>query len=306
MTILDSRFLPQGLSLYYSLQRHVEAFRLWMICMDSDAERILARLALPNVQFLSISAVADEELLRATQTRSRAESCWTVTPFSPELVQGQSLTDLRQITYVDADLYLLRNPQPIFDEFALSGASALLTEHAYSPEFDDSDTLGRFCVQFMTFRLPDATPILRQWQSQCIDWCSATPEGGRFGDQKYLDSWPMDFPELVHILNHREWVLGPWNAYRFPFSEGITYHMQGLRILSRNRIHLSDYPVPDALIRGVYEKYASDLRQAMQQLQEVGYEFEPQSRSIGSRILRPARVAKRLWKRYRSPDELFF
>jgi hypothetical protein len=73
--------------------------------------------------------------------------------------------------------------------------------------------------------------VVKKWQSQCIEWCFNRSEDGKFGDQKYLDSWPEDFPDEIHVLDNPGLIQGPWNARRFPYSEGSIWHMHSLRIL---------------------------------------------------------------------------
>ena len=60
-------------------------------------------------------------------------------------------------------------------------------------------------VHYIYNILKRAENILNKWIGQCIDWCYARYEDGKFGDQKYLDKWPDDYTN-VHILEHREGV----------------------------------------------------------------------------------------------------
>ena len=55
------------------------------------------------------------------------------------------------MTYVDADVWLLKSPRPVFEEFERSGKSVFITRHAYAPEYDQADVTGEFCVQFVVF-----------------------------------------------------------------------------------------------------------------------------------------------------------
>ena len=64
-TLFDSNYLPRGLALYRSLQRHCPAFRLWVFCMDIEAERILRQLDLPDLTIVPLVELErhDSELL---------------------------------------------------------------------------------------------------------------------------------------------------------------------------------------------------------------------------------------------------
>ena len=94
VTIFDSLFLPQGLALHMSMERHVKNYNLWVICVDDDAHKVLANLQLPNVRLLQISKLETQELLNIKPGRTKAEYCWTLTPFAPKFVFEADLNSL--------------------------------------------------------------------------------------------------------------------------------------------------------------------------------------------------------------------
>ena len=57
VTLFDSKFLPQGMALHQSLQKHCQCFQLWIICIDEKSYDILTSLALPNVNILSLATL---------------------------------------------------------------------------------------------------------------------------------------------------------------------------------------------------------------------------------------------------------
>ncbi len=267
ITLFDGNFLPQGLALHASLQKHAPSSLLWVVCMDQRAQRVLERLNLAGLQIIPLQEVEQKfpELLTVKAGRTRAEYCWTLTPFTPRLVFDRDSTALRA-TYVDADVFFLRNPAVLFDELDVSGKAVQITEHAYDPVFDQSSQSGRFCVQFITFTRERGEPVRQWWQERCVEWCFARHEPGRFGDQKYLDDWPERFAGLVHVLNRRESLQAPWNARRFPYSEAVAWHFHGLRLLGANRVLLySNYEVPEVAVSAVYEPYARLLLELAKQ-----------------------------------------
>jgi hypothetical protein len=270
VTLFDSTFLPQGLALHASMRRHAGPFTLWVLCMDERTKVVLDGLALPEVRTIALTDVETAELLEVKPGRSRAEYCWTLTPFTPRIVFDRD-HDVQRVTYVDADVFLLKSPRPIFDELEKSGKTVLITEHAYDPEYDQSELSGRFCVQFMPFVRGASEPVRQWWQDRCIEWCFARPENGKLGDQKYLDDWPERFGGLVHVLGQSHALLAPWNARRFPYSGAIAWHFHGLRLLKRGKVLLhGPYTVPEVVHRMIYLPYTQELRRSLNVLgQEV-------------------------------------
>jgi hypothetical protein len=301
VTLFDSLFLPQGLALQRSLERHAGSYTLWVLCMDEGSETALERLALPNVRLLPLREAESEALLEVKPTRTTGEYCWTLTPFTPELVFAADLMP-DEVTYVDADIWLMDSPRPILKSLARSGKSVQITDHGYAPEYDQSAASGRYCVQFMTFRRGSSEHVLRWWQERCLEWCHAYLEDGKFGDQKYLDDWPSRYPEDVHVLEEQGWTLAPWNATRFPYSSGLLYHFHGLRLLSDRRVRIGPYRIPAPLLENVYRPYLSDLRLAVTDLASIGVSAQPQAprggRAAASRLrdaLLPTPAARSRW-----------
>jgi hypothetical protein len=276
VTLFDSLFLPQGLALHMSMERHVKTYVLWILCVDDEVYESLTRLNLPNVRLLQLSSLETPELLAIKPTRTKGEYCWTLTPFAPRFVFETDATVAR-VTYLDADLWFRKSPKPIFDELDQSGKHVLITDHAYAPEYDQSATSGQYCVQFMTFTRDGCEVVRKWWEEKCIEWCYARFEEGRFGDQKYLDDWPERFSEHVHVLNNKELALAPWNATRFPYGNSVFWHFHGLRIevIKKNRIKtkilLGYYILPKNVINNVYKLYKEDIVFSLNLLNLNGY-----------------------------------
>ena len=282
VTLFDSLFLPQGLALHRSMERHVKAYTLWILCVDDEAFEVLGRLRLPNVKLLQLSRLETPELLEVKASRSKGEYCWTLTPFSPRFV-FEADPGVGRVTYVDADLWFRKPPSAIFREFDASEKQVLITDHAYAPEYDQSATSGQFCVQFMTFTRNGGDVVRKWWQDRCLEWCFARFEDGRFGDQKYLDDWPERFADEVHVLQKQEYMQAPWNAVRYPYGQGVAYHFHSLRLLEKGQVFLaSNYSLPKPLVDNVYKPYLQDFAAALRQLKDNGYEPKVQWVSPGA------------------------
>jgi len=285
VTLFDSLFLPQGLALYRSMERHVKDYTLWILCVNDEAYEVLTKLQLPNVRLLQLTKLETEDLLRVKPTRGKGEYCWTLTPFAPRFVFEADQT-VERATYLDADLWFRKHPKPILDEFDASGKQVLITDHAYAPEYDQSATSGQYCVQFMTFNRDGGELVRKWWEERCIEWCFARAEEGKFGDQKYLDDWPQRFADYVHVLEHPEWTQAPWNASRFPYSQCLFYHFHGLRIAEDGFVDFGPiYGLPKFLIENVYEPYMIDISEAINRINKMGITIYPQTKKISNLAL---------------------
>ena len=299
VTLFDSGFLPQALALHASMQRHVRAHCLWMLCVDERAHELLERLALPNVRLMRLADHETPELLAVKPGRGRGEYCWTLAPFAPRFVM-QCDPSAQRVTYLDADLWFRRHPGRLFDEFDASGAGVLITDHGYAPEHDLSAVSGQYCVQFMVFHRERGETVRRWWQERCLEWCFARLEDGKFGDQKYLDDWPERFGPQVHVLSDQALTQSPWNMTRFPYSQAVLYHFHGLRIAPGRRIDLAPiHPIPPVVLENIYEPYLVDLVGALRRLAALGFEAPPQTAALGPLgLLRRAMggVRQQLWR----------
>lgn len=278
VTLFDSLFLPQGLSLLRSMDRHAGSFTLWILCVDDVTFTMLDSMSLKNVRLLQLSKLEDEKLKKVKKIRSKGEYCWTLTPFAPGFVFDAD-QEVKRVTYLDADMWFRKNPSPIFDEFDKSGKAVLITDHNYDAEYDQSDISGQFCVQFVVFDRIKSDEVRVWWSNKCLDWCYAIPENGKFGDQKYLEEWPKIFPDFIHILENKEWLLAPWNAKRFPYGNSICWHFHGLRLLGgdkKHQVYIGEYELPDVVIANIYKQYLNDMSLSIAILRKFGFEVHRQ------------------------------
>ena len=281
VTLFDSFFLPQGLALQRSMERHAGDYTLWILCMDDKVHDVLFKLDLSNVRLLKLSQLETAELLAIKSARTKGEYCWTLTPFAPRFV-FDAAPDVLRVTYLDADMWFRQHPAQIFREFERSGKQVLITDHAYSPEHDQSEFFGQYCVQFMIFNRHEGEVVRKWWESKCIEWCYARSEDGKFGDQKYLDDWPVRFDKFVHVLENKELLLAPWNATRFPYGNAICWHFHSLRIVVRSPVKLfveyGQYFLPKCTRDNVYKKYLDDLSVSISWLVSMGVSLPSQKK----------------------------
>lgn len=270
-TIFDSLYLSRGLVCYESLIRVEPEAHVFFFCLDQLSAEVIEGEGLANCTVLRPTEFQCAELLSVKADRSPGEYAWTVKPYAISYVFSQF--DVGECTYIDADLYFLGSPQVISDR--ISDFSVLLTPHNFAPSYDTSVTNGVYSAQYITFRNDiSGKKLLLWWKERCLEWCFATHEPGRFGDQKYLEF--MAAQAKVVISNHLG-LLGPWNIERFAFSvynnmmlvseerhsdadPAIFYHFHGFKLINCVVYDVGGYPVRSRLICKLYATYAEELR----------------------------------------------
>ena len=215
ITLFDKNYLSRGLALYQSLVEQCDNFFLYILAMDSETEEYFKQEKLDNRTIISLNQVESfyPELVDIKKERSRAEYCWTLTPYSIQYAIKNC--NLEFCTYIDADMFFYGNPKVLIEE--AGNNSVIITEHRYTPEYDQTKTSGKYCVQFMYFKNDkNGTEVLEWWRQRCKEWCYARFEDGKFGDQKYLDDWTTRFKN-VHVSRHIGCGIAPWNMQQYDF-----------------------------------------------------------------------------------------
>lgn len=283
-TLFDSNYLPRALVMYNSLAATGETFTLYVVCFDDLAYNILNELKLDHLITARLNDFESEALRAVKKERTQAEYCWTCTPHV--IHYFLETYQLKQLTYIDADLCFYDKPSILLDELEQANGSVLITEHRYTPAYDYSKTSGIYCVQFMTFNADHrGLAVLEWWQARCLEWCYARYEDGKFGDQKYLDDWPERF-EGVHVLKHLGGGVAPWNIQQYALTKRdkhlfvendplVFYHFHGYKYYP-NGIHsfISGYKLSTTVVQSLYYPYAKALLAAYKQIKKVAPEFD--------------------------------
>jgi len=268
-TLFDGNYLTRGLAMYESLKKYSNKFHLYIFAFDDKNHKLLKKLNLESVTVISVKEFEDKELLKAKDGRSAREYCWTCTPSTIKYcIESYNLD---ACTYLDADLYFFSNPSTLIEE--MGEKSVLITEHRYTPEYDQSTTSGVYCVQFMTFKSDEnGMKVLNWWRDSCNEWCYARFEDGKFGDQKYLDDWILRF-NGIHVLKNLGGGVAPWNVQQYDLSDKnfnlIFYHFHNYKILENNKIELGHYKLDKNDIEILYKPYTKHLHKITKELIKI-------------------------------------
>jgi len=216
-TYFDWNYLPKGLALYESLRTHARSFVLYVLCLDDRTYRHLLRLDASNLAPVSLERLeaADPCLLEAKSNRKLIEYYFTCTAtFSRYVLTLRD--DHQEITYLDSDLFFFDSPESVFDE--IGDASIAIIPHRFSARTYLNRRSGLFNVGWITWRRDqEGLRCLEDYRRRCLEWCYDYFEGLRFADQRYLDTWPMDY-QGVHIIAHPGANVAVWNLDTFPMT----------------------------------------------------------------------------------------
>ncbi|MBQ9206494.1 MAG: hypothetical protein IJ158_07250 [Treponema sp.] len=283
ITLFDKNYMSRGLVLYNSLTEHCKAgFCLYVLAMDDVVATYLSSLNYSNLKVITVAGMNSmyPVLERLEKERTRGEFSWTLSSFSIQYALKKF--NLDSCTYIDSDICFYNDPQILLDE--LGEKSVLITEHNYTPEYDQSATSGKFCVQFMYFKNNgDGNNVLEYWRSKCEEWCYARMEDGKFGDQKYLDDWESRFEGIVYNCRNIGCGVAPWNVQKYEVTseketlfvtERITkikkpivfFHYHALAEVGERKWCLSHYRLTQAEKDLLYKPYIRKLYEA-----ESGY-----------------------------------
>lgn len=316
-TLFDSGYLQRGLALYDSFRRTCDEFHLYVMAFDDKAYKILEELNLPSLTVVHLKDFETQELLAVKFTRTRAEYCWTCGP--SVIWYFIERYNLESCTYVDADLFFYRSPQILFDE--IGDNSVAITDH-FAP-YDIPQ--GRFCVQFMYFKNDEwGMKTLEWWRDSCIEWCFARHEDGKFGDQKYLEQFPVLFKN-VHVIKTRGAGVASWNFEQYIYNESnwsfkyededydivfVHYHALGLNCTGNTLVVSPATFDISKETRFLFDYYANAIVEVCrkylgQDIKEIVYE----SRSVFNRYfallkfkLRDVAIFKYLYEKFLRPE----
>jgi hypothetical protein len=302
-----------------SLLEHMPQARIYLFAFDERCREAATAFALPNVTVVPFQALEQDERLRAARSnRGWVEYLWTCS--SATIRHVLQHYGEQTCTYADADIHFYASPAPLLAE--ADGHDVMITEHRFTPTFDQSATSGVYNVQFMPFRnSPQGRAVLDWWLDACLESCELDPARGKCGDQKYLDDWATRFPG-VRVMQHLGGGVAPWNVQRYRFAQRdgrvvgteiatgksfdlIFYHFHALKLTGRRNVHLTalHYALTQDVVELIYAPYVRHLMSIGQKLRTLGFDFDPHGSmdepapSLRERLRAAKRQVSRVWRR---------
>lgn len=247
-TLYNSLYLDKGLVLYDSLKECAKDFELYVLCMDEKCYEVISDIGEESLKPIHLHEVENEEMLIAKGNRSTAEYCWTC---SSRLIKYILETYKPECCiYIDADMYFYHDPSILVEEMYVAGKSVMMVPHRFTEKtIHLAKKVGVYCVEFNCFcNNKDGLKVLNHWHNKCLDCCSNLGDGVHWGDQKYMDEWPVLFPSIVHVCENLGAGVASWN---------ITSYDNYSRDVSSLRYKETNVPIPLVFYHFASLKYHS-------------------------------------------------
>lgn len=288
-TYFDRNYLLKGLALLQSIERHIEAYQVFVLCLDANVAQAIHRLYKDDPRIMPIMPAQLEqrfpELLRLQAERSPKEYIWSLT--APLLTFVFERFGYADLAYIDADCYFFSDPAPLYAEVA--GKSIGIIPHRWTPRHAERlRPNGVYNVGWVYFRNDKpGRACLHFWQLESEHW-KGRP--GTFSDQRFLDGWPPAYGDDLRKIEHIGANVAPWNQEQYEFTQAgdcvyltdptkavidrdglaesprlplIFYHFHELRNDASGYVpYRSGYPLAQNVGRAIYEPYERALHDA--------------------------------------------
>lgn len=306
-TLFDSYYLDKGITLYKSLEKVSNDFKLYIFCFDDKSREVLLKENFKNAVILSHEDLEKEYsvLLELKEQRSKAEYCWTCTPASIDYVLNHY--DVTNCTYIDADLYFFADPEILEKEIKEANADIVITPHRFTNSLKDKRFLrrsGKYCVEFNYFnKSENAKEALNWWREKCFEWCFHLYEPERMGDQKYLEKFPSLFKGVYELASLGGGV-APWNFAQYSFGriednliflidnkskeefKLIFYHFQDIRYLPGRKVNIKSNSHDKKMKFSVYKPYLKAVEETRKHLlDDYGIDFSPKKSYSSNKLI---------------------
>jgi hypothetical protein len=292
-TFFDSGYLARGKCLIDSLREHGDHSPIWVLAFDEAAQDFVRSLEADNVHLITPADLdkAEPELPALRAARSTMEYYFTCTPLVMRYVMNQRDGSANTVVYLDADLYYFDDPTLAIT--AMDGYSVGIIPHRYPANLERRlQKYGTYNAGWVAFRSDTNGRACLDWYAaRCIEWCSDTPENGRYADQGYLNDFARNFPGVAVLQDHGLDV-APWNTGRHVVTESsddtvridgsyplVFFHFHGVRRVrswwvTAQLIYQS--PMSKTLRSAVYRPYLAHLDEAERSIAASG--FSPRGR----------------------------
>jgi hypothetical protein len=284
VTYFDSKYVVRGLTMIESVNAYKELRKVkWVVlALDEESYQSASEFLTAEDDLIRIEQFDDSELLTLRESRPYREFCWTIAAcLINYAIKSTGFGGI--VTYVDSDCYFFSNPFN-FLENELKSHDIVIHPHDFSINREAQEkAFGKFNVGVIAGVVSkDYRECVSEWRDQVILKCEINEVAGIFGDQKYLDDWPVKF-DSVAVVTNPGYGRAPWNigqsevlltnnGLRIDSHELIFYHFHGFRIFHvwyklYFCVPALGYRFGDKILASIYQIYATKLVQNRSRLQ---------------------------------------
>ena len=226
VTHCDIHFLSRAVALILSVIQTSGLREIWVYTHDEEAFRILNLLAFENVRVIpSEDLIANyTELEDCRSKKSNLEFLFAMTPFM--IMHAVEITK-NNVWYIDADVYFLKSVTNLEDQ--TKDRSILVSAHNFPSRLKKLEKYGKYNVGVIYVSGDkESIDTIQWWATKCIEDTSIFSRKDVYGDQKYLDKFPLlnsRFGEFAPLEN----CAAPWNIEQVKNFPPTTFHFSGLR-----------------------------------------------------------------------------
>ncbi len=205
--VADTQYLPFFFALVDNLtQVHRGPLEIHLLAVDSQVEP-LVRAQYPDraIEIYSMQDVwAPQEWERISQ---RPISLQALSSKPRIFLKARQKSNAEALFLLDLDMYFFRSPARLNHEFDDSHT-------LFFPQWSDRFTWARLHGIFnsgMVGARKGAEPFIAWWSEACWISCELAVEGGRFGDQAFIDQAILYF-DGIKIYRKFDEDVAPWNC----------------------------------------------------------------------------------------------
>jgi hypothetical protein len=226
VTHCDIHFLSRAIALILSVRQTSGLREIWVYTHDEETFRILNTLELQNVKVISSQVLVTNytELEVCRKTKSKLEFLFALTPFM--ILHAVEITK-RNVWYIDADVYFLNSLTDL--ENQTKDRSILVSAHNFPSRLRMLEKYGKYNVGVIYVSGDqESKDTIRWWATKCIEDTSCFSRDDVYGDQKYLDKFPV-LNSKFGVFASLENCAAPWNIEEVKNFPPTTFHFSGLR-----------------------------------------------------------------------------
>jgi len=276
--VFDKNYLFQGVTVFRSLKYSSKNYKFYPLCMDDESYNLLTKMNLPNMIPVKLDDIMTDELIEVQKRTTKGQFCWVCQPIICQYILDKFNAEI--VIYLEADSLFFSDPEAILEE--LGNDSVSLVPHNFTPDFDNTDTAGEFCVQFNAFKNDEKSrKILRYWKDNCFKYSKDTLI--YYPGQTCLNDWPILFEGVKSIENIGAGV-APWNVNNFKVSSKnnqvyvdttplIFYHYHQYGRYTDGTHELGSYPYTMEVKNLIYGKYIHELKITVDLVHQVDPDF---------------------------------